>query len=203
VRCLGVWILRIRRPGTVAWPTLFFFIEAAVPQKGCPRMNKNSKTCRKYAASVVRNPILATLAIATFGYVMGCTSVVARQSAAPSRSVWGGVYTEAQAERGKVIYERACAHCHGKALEGGDMEPSLVGSLFMMTWDGLTLYDLFENVRVSMPQDDPGSLSAQENVDVIAYMLKIGKFPPDKDELATDQASLKDTVILAHKPQGP
>ena len=35
-----------------------------------------------------------------------------------SRSVWDGVYTEAQAKRGEALFAENCVTCHGPALEG-------------------------------------------------------------------------------------
>ena len=77
----------------------------------------------------------------------------------PTKSIWDGVYTDAQATRGKALYSESCASCHGGELTGGEMAPPLAGGEFMAGWDGLTIGDLFERVRISMPQNAPGSLS--------------------------------------------
>ena len=77
--------------------------------------------------------------------------------AAPAASVWAGVYTGEQANRGAVLYREACASCHGPTLLGGEMAPALVGTDFMSNWNGLTVGDLVERIRVSMPQNDPGA----------------------------------------------
>jgi len=94
-----------------------------------------------------------------------------------SKSVWDGIYTQAQADRGKQLYSDACASCHGPELTGGEMAPPLVGGDFQSDWNGLSVGDLFERMRISMPQNAPGSLSAQQNADVLAFMLSQNKFP--------------------------
>src|ERR1700736_4987928 len=84
-------------------------------------------------------------------------------------SIWDGVYTEEQAKRGEPLYTATCGSCHGPDLTGGEMAPGLTGGEFRSDWDGLTVGDLFERVRVSMPQDSPGSLSRQQYADILAF----------------------------------
>src|SRR4249919_202854 len=74
------------------------------------------------------------------------------------RSVWDGVYTEAQAQRGKTIYVQRCGTCHGS----GDQAPALYGSDFLSNFDGRTLAELFDRIKNTMPQDKPASLTPQE-----------------------------------------
>ena len=98
-------------------------------------------------------------------------------SAQSAISVWDGVFTDEQVKRGQAAYQKECAGCHGSALEGGDMTPSLVGAAFTSNWNDLTLGDLFERIRLTMPLDSPGRLSRQQNADVIAYVLKTNEWP--------------------------
>ncbi len=125
-----------------------------------------------------------------------------RQKNADSpRSVWNGEYTDEQAKRGAPLYSAFCASCHGSELTGGEMAPALVGGEFMSNWNGVTLGDLFERIRVSMPQNDPGSLSRKQNADVLAYVLSSNKFPAGATELAAETEILKQVRFEASKPQ--
>src|ERR1700719_1032706 len=126
-----------------------------------------------------------------------------RAQDAPSgtRSVWDGVYTQEQAERGHSLYNRYCASCHGDELAGGDVPPPLAGSGFLANGNGLTVGDLFERIRRSMPQDDPGRLSRQQNADVVAYIFNFKKFPPGKTDFRHDTEVLKQIRIEATKPE--
>jgi hypothetical protein len=72
-------------------------------------------------------------------------------------SVWDGVYTDAQAERGHTLYMQNCSRCHGADLSGTFEIPPLVGR-FMPYWSGSTLYALFDYVSTAMPLDHPGAL---------------------------------------------
>jgi mono/diheme cytochrome c family protein len=119
---------------------------------------------------------------------------------AQEKSVWDGIYTDDQAQRGKQLYSDACASCHGPELTGGEMAPPLVGGDFMSDWNGLSVGDLFERIRISMPQNAPGSLSGQQNADILAFMLQANKFPAGQAELAKDAMMLKGIKFESKKP---
>ncbi len=125
------------------------------------------------------------------------TTLVAAQSA--DVSVWDGVFTDEQVKRGATSYQRECSNCHGAALEGGDMTPPLVGGGFTSNWNDLTLGDLFERIRITMPLDSPGKLSRQQNVDVIAFILKTNAWPSGAAELPPEVGALKQIQIEANK----
>ncbi len=112
------------------------------------------------------------------GILIGLVFVLAAQD--PTRSVWDGVYTPAQATRGQALYNKECSGCHGQSLSGGEEAPPLSGGAFMANWNGLTVGDLFERIRVSMPEGRPGTLSRQQNADVLAYILPEISFPRAK-----------------------
>jgi mono/diheme cytochrome c family protein len=119
----------------------------------------------------------------------------------PSRSVWEGVYTADQAKRGAALYATNCASCHGLGLTGGESAPPLTGGEFLSNWGGLTVGDLFERIRGSMPADRPGTLSRAQNADILAHLLSVGEFPAGKAELSTQTEVLKQIRIVAVKPE--
>ena len=140
------------------------------------------------------------IAIVPFVTVMTLRPVVRAQEM--TKSVWDGIYTQAQADRGKQLYSDACASCHGPELTGGEMAPPLVGGDFQSDWNGLSLGDLFERMRISMPQNAPGSLSAQQNADVLAFMLAQNKFPAGSAEMPKEAMILK-SIKFESKKSGP
>jgi cytochrome c len=131
--------------------------------------------------------------------VAGLVATLQAQGGAP-RSVWAGVYTTAQAVRGEPLYAQSCALCHGPALEGGEMAPPLSGGSFNANWNGLTLGDLLERIRISMPQDNPSSLPRQTYVDILAFMLRSGGFPDGKSDLPRETDALKQITFESAKP---
>ena len=118
----------------------------------------------------------------------------------PSPSVWDGIYTEEQAKRGGPLYSESCAKCHAPDLTGGEMAPALTSADFKGNWSGLSVDDLFERIKISMPQDSPGSLSRQQTADILAFVLSKGGFPAGKTELAREAEVLKQIRFEATRP---
>jgi quinoprotein glucose dehydrogenase len=121
-------------------------------------------------------------------------------------SVWSGVFTQEQAERGAGVYNSVCARCHGMRGNGaGDPEmppaPAVARSAFLSKWDGQSVAALFEYVRALMPTDNPASLSDQQYIDSIAHMLTLSTIEPGGDaELPADSAGLEE-IFIEPKPE--
>ncbi|HEV8318987.1 MAG TPA: cytochrome c [Vicinamibacterales bacterium] len=117
------------------------------------------------------------------------------------RTAREGVYSDAQATRGQGIYKERCSPCHGDTL-GGGLAPPLTGDDFMRNWGTQPLADLANKIRNTMPADKPGTLTAQQSTDLVAYLLRAGKFPAGRAELSADEAALKQIAFLAAPPAG-
>jgi len=113
----------------------------------------------------------------------------------PKRTVWDGVYTATQAERGRSAYMQSCASCHADDLRGRSTAPSLIEESFLFLWSDMSLGDLFERTRMLMPSDRPGSLAADTYADIIAFIAQKNGFPAGSSELGTDVAVLKQIAI--------
>jgi cytochrome c len=131
-------------------------------------------------------------------FLLAAVVAVFAQDAA--RSVWDGVYNDKQAERGRGLYNQYCASCHSDTLSGGEQAPPLAGGDFLTNWNGLTVGDLAERVRTTMPVDKPGKLSRQTNTDIVAYILSVNKFPQGGDELSREVEAQKMIRITSEKP---
>ena len=125
--------------------------------------------------------------------------IAAALFAQPARSVWDGVYTDDQARRGASLYAKECAACHGTELTGGEEAPALSGGGFISNWNGLTLGDLFERTRTTMPQGSPGRVSRQQHADILAYILSVNRFPPGKTEVEPKTEVLRQVRFEAEK----
>jgi mono/diheme cytochrome c family protein len=100
-----------------------------------------------------------------------------------ARSVWDGVYTEAQAARGEQVFGTSCARCHNVS--------DFAGSTFLLAWEASTALDLFRVLQMTMPEDNPGSLRRQDYADVVAYFFRANEFPAGEAELPADVDGLK------------
>jgi mono/diheme cytochrome c family protein len=126
----------------------------------------------------------------------------ASQAQSSGRSVWEGIYSPEQAARGEAHYVQRCGACHGGALNGTGEAPALTGGEFVSHYDQLTVADLFDRVRTTMPQNDPGSLSRDEYTEVVAFLLKSNGFPSGTAPLDRRSEVLATIGIQAQKPAG-
>jgi S-disulfanyl-L-cysteine oxidoreductase SoxD len=117
-----------------------------------------------------------------------------------ARTTWDSVYSPEQAARGETTYTRTCERCHAASLSGKDEAPALTGGAFMGGWNGLTLFELHDRIRTTMPTDTPGTYSRQDIADVLAYMLKFNQFPAGKTALPTGDEDLKAITFVSAKP---
>ena len=114
------------------------------------------------------------------------------------KSAWTGIYSDAQADRGKVVYEEQCAFCHLADLTGQGFAPPLVDDAFIQRWQDGNVGDLFTIVKVTMPQDKPQSLTDAQYAEIVAFMLKMNKYPSGALDLPSDAAGLK--AVTFKKP---
>ena len=101
-------------------------------------------------------------------------------SSAQERTIWDGVYTEAQALRGQDSYKAICGYCHRDDLSGGGSEagaPSLRGTIFTSQWQDRQLVDLFVSIGTTMPKNEPDSLTAQVVADIVSFLLQANDIP--------------------------
>ncbi len=111
-------------------------------------------------------------AVVAVALVLGGSAGMLAQAA---RSVNDGVYTVAQADRGQKTFESACTVCHDvDRFRGAD---------FINSWKNEPVFALFETLSGTMPADNPGALTPQEYADVIAYFLKLNRYPAGASEL--------------------
>jgi mono/diheme cytochrome c family protein len=116
-------------------------------------------------------------------------------TAQTGRTAADRVYSDAQAQRGQVLYDAQCRACHGATLAGG-LGPPLAGADFLRIWDKQPLADLVDKIEHTMPATAPGSLSRTQAADVAAYLLRASGFPAGAAEL-TGEAALKQIALAA------
>ena len=121
-------------------------------------------------------------------------------AAGQARSVWDGVYTEAQAKRGEEMYFEKCVRCHGPTFQGGtDGATALTGPTFNGNWNNVPLDQMLDRVRLTMPLDKPATLSRQQTADALAFILSINKMPAGQTELPRQAEILNQIAYKASK----
>ena len=128
--------------------------------------------------------------------LLAIAALVGWCSAIAALSAQGGGAAPAgdQQARGKALYVDKCAMCHQESLKGTTETPPLTGDTFWMNWETYSANNLVEQVRSTMPEDNPGALMRQEYVDIVAYVLKTNEVPFTGD-LPMDADALKKITI--------
>lgn len=99
-----------------------------------------------------------------------------------------------QPGRGQAVFQRVCAACHATV--------QFTSPGFKSGWNGRTVYELYDQIRTTMPQDNPGRLRREQYAEVVAYLLKLNGQPPA--ELSTDTTELRAIQIqLATDSRSP
>lgn len=114
-----------------------------------------------------------------------------------TRTVQDGVFSQAQAERGRIHYESLCQNCHGTDLRGGRAR-TLSGEDFMRNWRGLTIGDLFDRLQ-TMPPSANINLDEKTYLDIMSHILDANEFPSGKQALTADRLQ----AILIEGAEGP
>ncbi len=116
-------------------------------------------------------------------------------------SIWDGIYTQEQADRGKAVYGSPCGLCHGGKLNGvpddQDMRPAppLSRAKFLRVWDGRSLGMLYSYTRWTMPQSNPGFLPEEDYLAIVAHMLSTTGVPAGDTPLSGDIRELGRIII--------
>lgn len=98
-----------------------------------------------------------------------------------------GVYSAAQAARGKAHYTAFCAPCHLGDLSGtlaaDTGAPPLRGVPFVASLVRTGVAPFFEHLKTTMPADDPGTLKDDEYLEILTYLFDANGFPSGPDDL--------------------
>ncbi len=141
-----------------------------------------------------------TILAATLGTILSLAGGAGL--AQPARSVWDGIYTAEQADRGAAAYVQSCGQCHGVTLGGTGEAPGLTGGEFVSHYDQLTVGDLFDRIRTTMPQSAPATLARDQYADILAFLLKSNGFPAGSTALDKRSEVLATIALQAQKPTG-
>ncbi|MEO6444422.1 MAG: cytochrome c [Gemmatimonadaceae bacterium] len=116
-------------------------------------------------------------------YVAPRGTLAAQDASADSvRTTLAGVYSAAQAARGKDVYTESCLECHTTADHSSPQ--------FQNSWIGHLLSELVDYMRREMPQNNPGSLTAEQYASLTAYILSLNAMPAGDADLPSDSLHL-------------
>src|SRR5918993_2813765 len=141
------------------------------------------------------NELRGRLALSMIVSLLGAGPARAQDTAAAAaeRPTTSGVFSAKQAERGEGVYRTSCQSCHAKSEYTGDK--------FKVAWVSKSAFDVFDQIRTTMPEDNPGSLERQQYIDVLAYIFSLNAYPAGANELPGDDDGLK-KIKIDNPPPG-
>jgi mono/diheme cytochrome c family protein len=116
--------------------------------------------------------------------------------------IWSGVYTTAQAERGRAVVVSHCGECHHEDLSGGE-GPALIGPSFMVKWELQSVERLFHKIRDTMPEVGNTDVTDAQKLDTVAYILQQNGFPAGATELTDTKGALAAIRMVPKDGPGP
>jgi len=143
--------------------------------------------------------LLAVAAVWTVGVSQSAVRAEQAAASAGGKTVWDGVFTEEQAKRGEDTFMKECSSCHGNDLAGDGFAPALAGSDFLSNWNELSVGDLFDRIRISMPPNGPSGVTPAAKADIVAHIMNSNKWPAGKTELEPKTEVLKGIKIEMKK----
>jgi mono/diheme cytochrome c family protein len=126
----------------------------------------------------MRRILLTAVCLAALG-----NAIVSAQDKPAGKTVWDGVYTDAQADRATATFSSTCSRCH---TLGADGNRPLSGDKFWEGYTQKTVADLLAFVSKNMPNGQGGTLPAPIYNDLVALILKSNGFPAGATELAPE-----------------
>lgn len=150
----------------------------------------------RFIAVLYLASLVGCSAVKTSGTTTSASSASV-QTASGANTVWSGVYTQAQADSGETTYGLHCAYCHGRRLEGLEdfCTPPLVGAEFWRRWGGQSVGALYDRMKTTMPEKQPGSLKDDEYAAIVSFVLKANEVPTGAKDLPTELATLRRIAI--------
>ena len=110
--------------------------------------------------------------------------------------IWQGVYSEAQAARGRDHFNNVCIRCHGPELKGSTEAPALTGDRFYTTFEQEPIDRLFLKARDTMPPNFGVNVDEQGKLDIVTYILKMNGYPSGAGDLKLASQDLATALIL-------
>ncbi len=144
--------------------------------------------------SLLPNALLVAVVVSS---IFAATRMTAQAPRVGPRAVMADtprVYTDSQAVQGQTLWTKNCVECH----ESTDV----TGADFRTKWSGQPLFTLYEQIRTTMPDGNPGTLSREEYAATLAYILKLNGLPAGEAKLQADSVALS-AITLTLPPAAP
>ncbi len=132
----------------------------------------------------MRSPRLLTpvaVALLSVALLAGVPRALRAQAPAPSTDSAAAAAFK-QVDLGEQWFRSVCLECHAV---GSVSNPD-----FRLKWGGRSAFDLYELIRSTMPEHEPGSLTQGTYTAIVAYLMKLNGMPVGTSAIASDSSVL-------------
>jgi mono/diheme cytochrome c family protein len=150
---------------------------------------------------MVKRSLFVSVAAAGLMFLAGADAVRTagaqspRSGRQPFPTVWSGVYSKTEAERGKQAYTQLCSRCHGTEMKGGLTAPGIIGVKFFDRWHDLRLADVVAYIQAAMPREHEFYVPADSARAIVGLMLQESGVPPGREPMAADVKIQREILI--------
>jgi len=139
--------------------------------------------------------LTAISAFALLGCSGGGTVAGAGETPSPVQADVPGFFTVAQAQNGREIFTQICGQCHSTT--------EFRGNQFEFDWRRQTAWNFYQTISETMPEDMPGSLTDEQYVAVIAFVLEMNEYRAGSVDLLPNQQALEAIQLGTDAPKSP
>jgi cytochrome c len=175
-------------------------------RSGSKKLDRDASESRFRGVRIAVLPVSAIAGVLVLGWVAGRGAAVTH-AAQGSRTIWSGIYSEAQARRGEEAYKVECAYCHQPDLSGGFFDngtgraPALAGpkafdSSFLNRWRDQSVGEFIATIAATMPQPKPASLPVQTYIDIATFVMSKNGIPAGPADLPADVEAMQQIAIV-------
>ncbi|MEP6780575.1 MAG: cytochrome c [Gemmatimonadaceae bacterium] len=113
---------------------------------------------------------------------------ISTKAHAQGDSVVATTVNDAQMKRGFTVFNKVCLECHTKS--------DITGADFKIKWSTRSVFELYDVIHTTMPDNAPGTLSVDQYLDVVTYLLRVNGAPGSGTVIAAgDSLNLKKMKI--------
>lgn len=131
------------------------------------------------------------LAAAALAWSTAAYSSASAHDALAQQTTNDALYTKAQADGAKALYNKICVDCHPftVAAKKKPKDLPLGEDPFFDEWEGRNVRELISIIVLTMPNDGSAVISDQEATDLVAYILQQNGFPAGSAPLTKTSAA--------------
>ena len=112
-------------------------------------------------------------------------------------------FTAGQAAAGRALYDQQCASCHGSSLDNGEFGPPLSAARSSCKAGAIARSDeVFDLVINTMPLAAPGSLTPEQAMNLLAYVLQRNAVAISDQAAAVQRGSGSSRMVMPTPTNG-